>query len=186
MRPRGRGKPERKHMRHAKGGFTLVELMIVVAIIGILAAVAIPKFAQMLEKSREGATKGNLGAIRSAASNYYADQQGQYPKTLDTASWTISTTSATNAFPGFIPQYITVISPVKVTAASTYNGTQANGGPGATNSNDVVFTGTWASPAFAATSAGQGWKYDSSTGSVWVNSALVDMSDNSYTTFGFQ
>ena len=102
-------------MRHAKGGFTLVELMIVVAIIGILAAVAIPKFAQMLEKSREGATKGNLGAIRSAASNYYADQQGQYPKTLDTASWTISTTSATNAFPGFIPQYITVISPVKVT-----------------------------------------------------------------------
>ena len=41
-------------------GFTLVELMIVVAIIGVLAAVAIPKFADMLEKSREGATKGNL------------------------------------------------------------------------------------------------------------------------------
>ncbi|HTA77767.1 MAG TPA: prepilin-type N-terminal cleavage/methylation domain-containing protein, partial [bacterium] len=46
-------------------GFTLIELMIVVAIIGILAAIAIPRFAQMLEKSKEGATKGNIGAMKS-------------------------------------------------------------------------------------------------------------------------
>src|ERR1700690_3503360 len=60
-------------------GFTLIELMIVVAIIGILAAIAIPQFAQLVAKSQEGATKGNLGTLRSALSIYYGDTEGVYP-----------------------------------------------------------------------------------------------------------
>src|SRR5271157_2664896 len=60
-------------------GFTLIELMIVVAIISILATIAIPKFADLIRKSKEGATKGNLGAIRSALSIYYSDMEGVYP-----------------------------------------------------------------------------------------------------------
>ena len=54
--------------------------MIVVAIIGILAAIAIPQFAQLISKSQEGATKGNLGTIRSALSIYYGDTEGRYPE----------------------------------------------------------------------------------------------------------
>ena len=53
--------------------------MIVVAIIGILAAIAIPKFADLIRKSNEGATKGNIGAIRSALSIYYGDMEGVFP-----------------------------------------------------------------------------------------------------------
>jgi prepilin-type N-terminal cleavage/methylation domain-containing protein len=60
-------------------GFTLIELMIVVAIIGILAAIAIPKFADLINKSREGATKGSLATVRSALRVYYADTEGTYP-----------------------------------------------------------------------------------------------------------
>src|SRR5688572_31367292 len=63
----------------ANKGFTLIELMIVVAIIGILAAIAIPKFADLIRKSNEGASKGNLGAVRSALSIYYGDMEGVYP-----------------------------------------------------------------------------------------------------------
>ena len=63
----------------SKKGFTLIELMIVVAIIGILAAIAIPKFAELIRKSSEGASKGNLGALRSAMSIYYGDLEGTYP-----------------------------------------------------------------------------------------------------------
>ncbi|MFC1501376.1 type IV pilin protein [Elusimicrobiota bacterium] len=67
-------------MRKSKG-FTLIELMIVVAIIGILSAIAIPKFADLIRRSNEGATKGNLGAIRSAVSIYYGEQEGVFPNT---------------------------------------------------------------------------------------------------------
>ena len=69
----------REKVCRSSPGFTLIELMIVVANIGILAAVAIPKFANMLRKSRESTTKGNLGALRSAISIYSADTEDFYP-----------------------------------------------------------------------------------------------------------
>lgn len=62
-------------------GFTLIELMIVVAIIGILAAIAIPKFADLVTKSKESAVKGSLGSVRSAVSIYYSDTEGVFPST---------------------------------------------------------------------------------------------------------
>jgi prepilin-type N-terminal cleavage/methylation domain-containing protein len=76
-------------MARKQAGFTLVELMIVVAIIGILSAIAIPKFAELIRKSQEGATKGNLGALRSAIKIYYGDMEGQYPSD-DLSSLTVN------------------------------------------------------------------------------------------------
>lgn len=66
-------------MKMNKKGFTLIELMIVVAIIGILAAIAIPKFANLINKSKEGATKGALSTVRSAIQVYYGDNEGWFP-----------------------------------------------------------------------------------------------------------
>ena len=59
-------------LRNRKG-FTLVELMIVVAIIGILAAIAIPNFLQFRLKAKTSEAKSNLGAIRSTQVAYYAE-----------------------------------------------------------------------------------------------------------------
>jgi prepilin-type N-terminal cleavage/methylation domain-containing protein len=59
--------------------FTLIELMIVVAIIGILAAIAVPKFADLINKSHEGATKGKLSSIRGALRVYYGDNEAIFP-----------------------------------------------------------------------------------------------------------
>ncbi len=68
--------------RPASAGFTLLELMMVVTVIGILATIAIPKLAGAMQKAKEGSLKGNLGTLRSAVSIYYADTEGQYPADL--------------------------------------------------------------------------------------------------------
>ena len=62
-----------------KTGFTLIELMIVVAIIGILAAIATTKFTSMVNKTHEGASKRGLAILRTAISVYYGDNEGVYP-----------------------------------------------------------------------------------------------------------
>ncbi|WP_201769030.1 prepilin-type N-terminal cleavage/methylation domain-containing protein [Myxococcus stipitatus] len=57
-----------------KGGFTLIELMIVVAIIGILAAIAIPNFIRFQAKSKQSEAKTNLKAIFTAQKAYFGEK----------------------------------------------------------------------------------------------------------------
>jgi type IV pilus assembly protein PilA len=57
-----------------KGGFTLIELMIVVAIIGILAAIAIPNFIRFQAKSKQSEAKTNLKAIFTAEKAYFGEK----------------------------------------------------------------------------------------------------------------
>ncbi len=65
-----------------KKGFTLLELMIVVAIIGILATLAQPMFKAAVLKSKEAALKEDLFNIRNVLDQYYADN-GKYPDSLE-------------------------------------------------------------------------------------------------------
>ena len=60
-------------MKKDNKGFTLIELMIVVAIIGILAAIAIPNFKNYQLKAKGSESKVNLGAIRTSEESYLAE-----------------------------------------------------------------------------------------------------------------
>ena len=66
-------------MRMSERGFTLIELMIVVVIIGILAAIAIPNFISMQDRAKEGATKSNMHTFQLAAEDYSVLNDGLYP-----------------------------------------------------------------------------------------------------------
>jgi len=86
-------------MNKTRKGFTLIELLIVVVIIGILAATAIPKFADTKQKAYVTAMKSDLRKVVSAAEAYFADNNTYvgYTGQLGSSGVTIvmSNTSAT-------------------------------------------------------------------------------------------
>jgi type IV pilus assembly protein PilA len=73
-------------LRRKAKGFTLIELMIVVAIIGILAAIAIPNFLKYQAKSRQSEAKQNLGSIFTSQIAYYGENN-TFGNTFASIGW---------------------------------------------------------------------------------------------------
>ena len=95
-------------LNKTRKGFTLIELLIVVVIIGILAAIAIPKFANTKEKAYLASMKSDLRNMATTQESYFADNQVYIAGTAN------NTTAGTSSIYGFVPS-----AGVTVTAAAT-------------------------------------------------------------------
>ena len=92
-----------KGKRHRERGFTLVEIVLVIVLIGILAAIIVPKFAGQTDKAKIAATKANIESLRSAIRLYQANNDGAFPSTLT----------------DLVPTYLKAVPEEAITPAST-------------------------------------------------------------------
>ncbi|AOJ09956.1 type IV pilin protein [Burkholderia mayonis] len=69
------------HIRRSCG-FTLIELVVVMAIIGLLLTIALPRYMHSIERGKEQVRQQNVSVMRDAIDKYYGDN-GKYPETLD-------------------------------------------------------------------------------------------------------
>ena len=160
---------------HASG-FTLIELMIVVAIIGILAAIAIPKFANLLRKSREGQLRGTLGSMRSALSIYYGDMDGAWP--TDLYSLTIAG-KYLSAMPTIqVPNYHSTTSTIR------HN---FNTNPFGCGGGYMLDTGEWVywsdNGGSCVSALGPGGQPEHHQGDVWIGCSHTDMKASTWTSY---
>ena len=136
-------------------GFTLIELMIVVVIIGILASLAIPRFLAAAKKSKVSEARMILKQIWTAANTYY-QEQGQFPPThtfnnasTKNTSWTVLSGLEVDRPSGY-PRFTYVITTGGTTgftatasSANSYDQSMHDVSTLTINKEGVITGGTW-------------------------------------------
>jgi len=135
-------------------GFTLIEIVIIIVVLGILAAVAIPKYQDITGEAKEAACRASLGALRSGITIHYANTA----VTTGAATWP------------------------SLAQLETYGVVMAQGIPPnpyqtEANNQDSIVTGVTKGTIVGTRG---GWAYDAATGEVWPNTSSSGVNENGW------
>ena len=137
----------------SRRGFTLIELVIIIVILGILATQAIPTYLSMVDDAKRASAKANLGSLRSSVSIFYAYKAT--PMGGESATWPTITqlTDQNTVLNGQMPD---------------------NGYDTTAVKNDVVAAVT----NHLVVGGGAGWAYIATSGLIWLNTSTNGISEN--------
>ena len=166
--------------------FSLVELIIVVVIIGILAAIAIPRLSRGAEGAADSGVRGNLSVLRNSIELYFYEH-GEYPaKNGDGTNLAGSEAALVTQ----LTQFTDTDGVVNATRTSTYRyGPYLRKGippcpvPPRLGKTGVSMKSGVTVPAFDPTAADAGWVFNYDTGDIVVNSDKTDEDGVSYDAY---
>jgi prepilin-type N-terminal cleavage/methylation domain-containing protein len=168
-------------------GFTLIELMMVVTIVGLLASIATPKFALVFTKAHQAKSKGNLGSVRSAISMYQSANEGVLPLHGYAEGDSYYTDLGVSLSSILAPTYIPVIpTPKFYDGVWGFNGTGLQFDSAAENlmqmnpPKDIYII--WGDPDFTPLLVSP-YAYDSRTGLLYYPNGNVDTTNHYFYTW---
>ncbi len=147
------------NVQQRRGGFTLIEVLIVVVIMAVLAATIIPQFTNSSKDARESSIKFNLHSLRGLIEMYKLHHQGGLPSGANSLEQLTKATNASGAVGTAGPTY--PYGPYVQGALPTNPFTNGN--------KVTLHTGTGLPTASGATDAG--WIYRPATGEIWIDHA---------------
>lgn len=127
-------------------GFTLIELVIIIVVLGILAAIAIPKYQDITTEAQQASCRSSLGGLRSGITIWYANQAVK----TGTASWPL-------------------LDSLQNTGTVMEQSIPANPYIAVDSLADSIVVGVTKGVIVAG---GCGWAYNAATGEVWANTTI--------------
>ena len=142
-------------INQARRGFTLIELVIIIVILGILATQAIPTYLSLVDDAKKASAKSNLGSLRSSISIFYAYKATPMGGEAETWPSLAQLTDQTTVLNGALPDNAYDTDATKNSIVS-----------GATKGTTVGATG--------------GWAYVATSGSIWLNTLTTGITENNW------